>query len=154
MDKHYNDTVLNQHIQRHILGLIPSKVPKYIKEIVPNEIWETMSDDIKKDVDELYTVYYHEQWTATSLMACRLLENTLAIHIEEDLKEKEPKNIGGSIKILEQRNYPKSLTDKLDEYREKRNDLMHGIKRASAAEAKELVGYSMSLCVQIHNIKP
>ena len=99
MDKHYNDAELNRYIQQHILGLIPSKVPEEIKEIVPKEIWETMNNDIKKDVDELYTVYYYEQWTATSLMACRLLENTLAIHIEEDLKEKEPRNIGDSIKI-------------------------------------------------------
>ena len=151
---HYNEDLLNQHIKQKIIGLRPSEVPENIQDLVPDKIWNSMIKDIQKDIDELYMVYFCKQWTATSLMACRLLENSLDIHVTYDLNEDEVRNIGDAIKKLEKKGYSKTLIKELHEYREKRNDFMHGVRRASPAEAKDLVGYVMSLCLHIHNIEP
>lgn len=87
-------------------------------------------------------------------MAGRLLENVLKIHIEHDLKEEAVTNIGNAIKKLEEHNYDPSLLKKLNTYKEKRNNFMHGIKRAGSGETKDWVVDVISITMSIHNIKP
>ena len=87
-------------------------------------------------------------------MAYRILENVLKVHVAYDLKENDISNIGIAIKKLEEHNYEASLIKKLKEYRDHRNNYMHGNKRAGAGEAKNLVVDVMSIAMHIHNIKP
>lgn len=154
MALHYKSAKLNKHIESYIEGITPSKIPEDISSLFLEKIWDTMNKDIQKDTEELFEVYFIHQWTATSLMAGRLLENVLKIHIEHDLKEESVTNIGNAIKKLEEHNYDPSLLKKLNTYKEKRNNFMHGIKRAGAGEAKNLVVDVISITMSIHNIKP
>ena len=154
MALHYKSAKLNKHLESYIEGITPNQIPENISSLFLEKIWDTMNKSIQKDVKELFAVYVIHQWTATSLMAGRLLENVLKIHIEHDLKEEAVTNIGNAIKKLEKHNYDPSLIKKLNAYKEKRNNLMHGIKRAGAGEAKNLVVDVISITMSIHNIKP
>jgi len=153
MALHYKSAKLNQHIESKIEGITPSKIPEDISSLFLEKIWNTMNKNIQKDVEELFNVYFYQQWTATSLMAGRLLENVLNIHIKDDLKEEPVNNIGNAIKKLEEHKYDSSLLKKLNTYKDKRNDFMHGIKRAGAGEAKKFVVDVISITMSIHNIK-
>jgi len=153
MALHYKSAKLNKHIESHIEGITPSKIPEDISSLFLENIWDTMNKNIQKDVEELFEVYFIHQWTATSLMAGRLLENVLKIHIEHDLKEEAVTNIGNAIKKLKEHSYDPSLLKKLNTYKEKRNNFMHGIKRAGSGEAKEFVVDVISITMSIHNIK-
>lgn len=154
MALHYKSKTLSKHLVSCIEGITPSKIPEDISSLFLEKIWNTMDKSIQNDIVELFEVYYIHQWTATSLMAVRLLENVLKIHIEDHLKEKAVTNIGNAIKKLEEHNYDPNLIKKLNECKEKRNDFMHGIKRAGAGEAKDLVSDVISITMSIHNIKP
>lgn len=154
MALHYKEKYLAKHLRDHIEGITPSKIPEDISSLVPQKIWETINTSIQKDINELFKVYSYQQWTATSLMASRLLENVLKVHVEYDLNEDSIKNIGEAIEKLKDHKYNSHLLKKLDEYREKRNSFMHGHERASSLDAKESVIFAMSIAMQIHNIKP
>lgn len=154
MALHYKSAKLDKHIESNIEGITPNKIPEDISSLFLQNIWDTMNESIKKDVKELFEVYFIQQWTATTLMAGRLLENVLKIHIEHDLKEEAVTNIGNAIKKLENHNYDPNLIKKLNAYKNKRNDFMHGIKRAGAGEAKNFVVDVISITMSIHNIKP
>lgn len=155
MNLHYKSSWLQNHINSNIVGIVPSRIPDEISSIVPEKIWNTMHKEIQKDLEELFNVYYYQQWTATSLMACRILERVLKIHVECDLKANAVMNIGDAIKEVKKSKYFDSNSIKeLYDYQEQRNSFMHGNKRASGAEAKDLVGYVMKIAMRIHNIKP
>ncbi len=153
MALHYKSKKLNHIIESDLVGIVPSTVPEDISTLVPEKIWNTINQDIKKDIDELFNVYCYQQWTATALMAYRIFENVLKKHVEDHLKESNIINIGIAIQKLEEHNYEASLIKKLKEYRDHRNNYMHGNKRAGADEAKNLVVDVMSIAIHIHNIK-
>lgn len=153
MALHYKSEELNKHIESYVEGITPNKIPEDISSLFLEKTWNTMNKDIQKDIKELFEVYYTNQWTATSMMAGRLLENVLKKHIERNLKEETVNNIGNAIKKLEEHKYDSSLLKKLNIYKDKRNDFMHGIKRAGAGEAKEFVVDVISITMRIQNIK-
>jgi len=140
MALHYKQKTLKNHIKSNIAGIIPSDIPEDISSLFLEKIWNTMNKDIQKDVKELFKVYSIQQWTATSLMAYRLLENVLRIHIQHDLKKESIKSIGDAIKILKDYKYDPSLIKELRKHQERRNDFMHGNIRAGAGEVKKLSG--------------
>ncbi|MCK5677842.1 MAG: hypothetical protein KAH72_05140 [Flavobacteriaceae bacterium] len=154
MALHYKQKILKNHIESNIVGIVPSNIPEDISSLFLEKIWNTMNKDIQKDVKELFKVYSIQQWTATSLMAYRLLENVLSIHVEYNLKEESIKSIGDTIKILKDHKYDPGLLNELRKHQEKRNDFMHGNIRAGAGEVKKLVSDIMSIALNIHNIKP
>ncbi len=155
MALYYKQKTLKNHIESNIAGIVPSDIPEDISSLVPEKIWDTMHKSIQKDVQESYNVYRYQQWTATSLMAYRLLENVLRIHVKYDLKEEGTiNNIGDAIKILKKQKYDDTLLKELREYQEKRNEFMHGHIRAGAGEVKKLISDIMSITLNIHNIKP
>ena len=153
MHSYYNKAKLAENIESNFADLTPSKIPKDISSLILDEIWNAMHDSIQKDVKELFKVYACQQWTATSLMAMRLLENALKIHLECDLKEKSIKDMGDAIKKLEKHKYDFNLLVRLREYKEERNNLMHGNIRAGANDAKRLVVDIMTIVMSIHNIR-
>lgn len=153
MPLYIKQKVLENHIKEHIESIVPSKIPKEISSLFPPSIWDTMSDNIQKDIKELFKVYEYQQWTATTLMASRLLENILQVHVEYDLKEDTIKNIGEAIEKLNKHYDNTDLLTELDHYRIKRNNFMHGHERASSSEAKETVVFVISKTLQIYNIK-
>lgn len=153
MPLYIKQRVLENHIKEHIESIVPSKIPKEISSLFPQVIWDTMSDNIQKDIKELFKVYQYQQWTATTLMASRLLENILKVHVEFDLKKDTIKNIGEAIEILKKHKYDNVLLKDLDNYRIKRNNFMHGHERASSSVAKESVVFVISKTLQIYNIE-
>jgi len=154
MALHYKSAKLHQHIKDYIEGITPNKVPEDISSLFLDKIWDTMNQNLQKDIKELFEVYFIRQWTATALMAGRIFENVLKIHIEYDLKENTVTNIGNAIKILEKHNYDSVLINELNNFKEKRNNFMHGIKRAGSEDAKKFVISVVSVTMSIHNIKP
>ena len=153
--KTYIDTDrLIQHIEDKIRPLKPNEIPENIADIIPGDVWNAMSDYIRKDIQEMYNVYYNEYWTATSLMAYRILEYSLQIHIEEDLHHDDSNTLKNAIDYLRYHKYPESIVNQLDECRLMRNKFMHGEKRASSADAKFIVGYTMLILLQIFNMIP
>jgi len=154
MALHYKSAKLNKHFESYIEGITPTQIPEDISELFLEKIWNTMNESVKKDVKELFEVYRIKQWTATALMAGRLLENVLQIHIQYDLQEEGVASIGKAIEILTEHDYDPILLEQLNLYKEQRNNFMHSIKRAGSGEAKNLVVDVISITMSIHNIKP
>lgn len=154
MALHYKLAQLNKHIESNIEGIVPSTTPEDISSIFQEKIWDTMHKSIQKDVEELFKVYSIHQWTATSIMAVRLLEIVLKVHLNHDLKEENINSMGDAINKLKDHNYDPSLLKELNIYKEKRNSYVHGNIRASAGEAKELIVVITAITMIIHNIKP
>ncbi len=153
MPLHIKQKVLENHIKEHIESIVPSKIPKEISSLFHQEIWDNMSNNIQKDIKELFKVYQYQQWTATTLIASRLLENILQVHVESHLEEDTVKNIGEAIEKLKKHYDDTDLLKDLDNYRIKRNNYMHGHERAGSSEAKESVVFVISKIMQIYNIK-
>ncbi len=146
----YKSAILNKHIIDKIEGISPNMIPNDISTLILPKIWKNMHISIQKDIKELFEVFYIQQWTSTSLIAMRLLERTLCTHLECDLKEDGVNGLGDAIQKLNKHNYE---TVKLNEYREKRNSLMHGHIRASSKDTKELVNYVMQIVLHVFNIE-
>ncbi|GMO38153.1 MAG: hypothetical protein Ta2F_14270 [Termitinemataceae bacterium] len=154
MEQHFKYESLMKYCDEKFGDIKPKTVPDDISELVPQEIWNTMTKDKQKDLQETFGCYACEFWTATLLMIYRVLEESLRVHVEYDLKEKEVKNIGEIIDILRQHDYNENFLKKLEYYKDERNSFMHGKKRASPNEAKNMLGYLMSIVLEIYNIKP
>jgi hypothetical protein len=134
-----------KYIGDKFVDLKPNNIPDNVSEIVPEKIWNNITKDVQKDIQEMFDTYYNELWTATLLMAYRILEEVLRVYVEYDLNENEVKNIGESIRILREKSYNENLINDLQSCREERNNLMHGKKRASSADAKRMIGYIIEL---------
>jgi hypothetical protein len=132
----------------------PKDIPDDISSLIPNEIWNTITKDTQKDLQETFGCYSFKFWTATLLMVYRVLEEVLRVHIVYDLKDNFPQNIGEIIDILRKKNYDENFLHNLELYKEDRNSFMHGKKRASPQEAKNMIRYLMSIVLWIYNIKP
>lgn len=158
MEYFYEQDSLMKYIDEKFMDLRPNNIPENVSEIIPEKIWgnitKNIQKDIQKDIQEMFDSYYNELWTATLLMVYRILEQVLRVHVEYDLNENDIKNIGEAIKILKEKNYNENLINNLQNCREERNNLMHGKKRASPSDAKRMIGYIMSIVLQIYNIKP
>lgn len=154
MALHYKKAKLMEHIKSNLEQITPSNIPVDISSLFLPKIWDTLNESIKKDINELFNSYYYKLWTATSLMAYRIFENVLKVHINHDLKEDPAIDITDAIKKLEKHKYDTDLIETLYELKEYRNSFMHGNTRASTQEAKESIVKVISLAMNIHNIKP
>ena len=154
MALHYKKAKLNEHIKSNLEQITPSTVPEDISDLFLPDIWDTIHVSIQKDINELFDAYYYKLWTATSVMAYRIFENVLKVHIEHDLKEEPAIDITDAIKKLENHKYDTNLIHTLYKLKEYRNSFMHGNTRASTQEAKESIIKVMSLAMNIHNIRP
>jgi hypothetical protein len=154
VEQHFNYNSLMEYCKEKFGDIKPKQIPDNISELIPEEIWNTMTKGKQKDLQETFGCYYCEFWTATLLMVYRVLEEALRVHVEYDLKEKEVKNIGEIIAVLNRHNYNKDFLDDLENYKEERNDFMHGKKRASPNEAKIMLYQLMRIVLWIYNIKP
>jgi len=150
----YKKAIIDKHIENEVIDLKPTEIPEDISSVFLKKIWETINSDIQKDIKELYTAYRHQLWTATSLMAYRILENILKVHIESDLKKEKVNSITSAIKVLKENKYDSDLLKNLSEYKDERNEYMHGNKRAGAGDVKKMIGDIISITMHIHNIKP
>ena len=150
----YKKAKLIEHIKSNLEQITPSNIPKDSSSLFLPKIWNTINESIKKDINELFRAYGYRLWTATSLMAYRIFENVLKVHIEHDLKEEPAIDITEAIKKLEKHKYDPNLIKILYELKEYRNSFMHGNTRASTQEAKDSIIRIMSLAMNIHNIKP
>jgi hypothetical protein len=149
----YDRDELIKFINENYSDIRPHNVREKSPDKVFPEIWGRMAKFYQKEILELLTVYEVEQWTATMLMACRILESTLRLHVEEDLNACEVNNMQEAITIMEDNNYGEAFIKRLNDYKEERNSYMHGLKRAGSAEAKEMVNYFLSIFLQIFNIQ-
>jgi len=151
----YKKAKLTEHIKSHLEQISPANIDENnISFMFLPKIWDTINTSIKKDINELFRAYSFGLWTATSLMAYRIFENVLKVHIVHDLKEEPAMDLNDAIKRLEKHNYDTNLIKILYELKEKRNSFMHGNTRASTQDAKESIVKVMSLAMNIHNIKP
>ena len=151
----YKKAKLMEHIKSNLEQITPSNIDeKNISSLFLPKIWDTINESIKKDINELFRAYGLGLWTATSLMAYRIFENILKVHINHNLKEEPAIDITDAIKKLENHKYDTNLIKTLYELKEYRNSFMHGNTRASTQEAKESIVKVMSLAMNIHNIEP
>ncbi len=154
MALHYRKAKLTEHIKSNLEQITPSNIPDDISSLFLPKIWDTINESIKKDINELFSAYNYKLWTATSVMAYRIFENVLKVHIVADLKEEPAIDITDAINKLENNKYDFDLLKILYELKENRNSFMHGNTRASTQEAKDSIIRIMSLAMNIHNIKP
>ena len=151
MKMHYDIEWVKKQASEIFDHLRPNESPDRVGELIPQKIWNSMDSMIQKDIQEMLNVYYHTQWTATCLMAYRILESAREIHIRVDLKENEVLNLGQAIETLKEREYPEPLIEKLQVCRQARNEFMHGVKRASSEDARDILGYVMMVVLQVYN---
>jgi len=154
MEQYFDYDSLMRYCDEKFGDIKPKNVPEDISELIPPEIWNTITKENQKDIQETFDAYHYELWTATLLMVYRVLEETLRVHIEYDLKKDEVKNFGEIIDVLKEEKYNDNFIKNLEHYKEERNDFMHGKKRASPNEAKKMLRYLMSIILWIYNIKP
>lgn len=154
MEQYFNYESLMKFCDENFGDIKPKEIPDDISSLIPKEIWNTMTRDKQKDLQETFGCYSCEFWTTTLLMVYRVLEESLRVHVTYDLKKQTPQNIGKIIDILRDNNYNSSFIENLEHYKEDRNNYMHGLKRASPQEAKKMIGYLMSIVLWIYNIKP
>ncbi|GIT99700.1 hypothetical protein TSL6_02070 [Sulfurovum sp. TSL6] len=150
----YKKAKLIEHIKYNLEQITPSNIPEDISSLFLPKIWDTINESIKKDINELFRSYGFRLWTATSLMAYRIFENVLKVHIKHDLKGEPAIDITDAIKKLEKHKYDPNLIKTLYELKEDRNSFMHGNIRASTQKAKESIVKVISLAMNIHNIRP
>jgi len=134
----YDYLLLCRNCFRNLIQTINTLRPSDVHDltdIFPSYIIETMDDFLQKDLNEALNCIAFELWTATVLMCSRILESSLKIHLNHDLKcEKDFSSIGECITALDAY-YPPEFTDHLNKLRELRNDAMHGEKRFSSESA-------------------
>jgi hypothetical protein len=153
MEYIYDRDELLKFINENYSDIKPSDVVERCPSKVFPKIWERMSKYYQNEIFEMLAVYEIEQWTATMLMACRILESTLRLHVEEDLNASDINNMHESIKIMEENHYGEAFLNRLTELKDERNSYVHGLKRAGSAEAKEMVNYVLSIFLQIFNMR-
>jgi hypothetical protein len=153
MEYIYDRDELLKFINENYSDIKPHDVTERCPSKVFPKIWEQMSNYYQKEILEMMAVYEAEQWTATILMACRILESTLRLHVEEDLNASDINNMHESIKIMEENHYGEAFLNRLTELKDERNSYVHGLKRAGSAEAKEMVNYVLSVFLQIFNMR-
>jgi hypothetical protein len=154
MEQHFNYDSLMEYCKEKFGDIRPKQIPDDISELIPEVIWNTMTKDKQKDLQETFGCYSCGFWTATLLMVYRVLEEALRVHVEYDLKEHEVKSIGEIITVLTEHGYNRDFLDDLEKYKEERNDFMHGKKRASPNKAKIMLYQLMRIVLWIYNIKP
>jgi len=154
MEQYFNYESLMRYCDEKFSDIKPKNVPEDISTLIPTEIWDTITKEKQKDIQETFDAYHYELWTATLLMVYRVLEETLRVHIEYDLEKDEVKNFGEIIDVLKEENHNDNFIKNLEYCKEERNVFMHGKKRASPSEAKKMLGYLMSIILWIYNIKP
>jgi hypothetical protein len=153
MEYIYNRDELLKFINENYSDIKPRDVADKCPSKIFPKIWECMSKYYQKEILEMLAVYEAGQWTATVLMACRILESTLRLHAEEDLNASDVNNINESIQVMEENHYGEAFLTRLTELKDERNSYMHGLKRAGAAEAKEMVNSVLSVFLQIFNMR-
>ena len=155
MPLHHKKSKLIEHMKSNLEQITPSNIDENnISFLFLPKIWDTINASIKKDINELFRAYGFGLWTATTLMAYRIFENVLKVHIVHDLKEESAIDITDAIKKLEKHKYDPNLIKTLYELKDVRNSFMHGNKRASPQNTKESIVKVMSLTMNIYNIKP
>jgi hypothetical protein len=153
MEYIYDRNELLKFINENYSDIKPRDVAERCPSKIFPKIWEPMSKYYQKEILEMLAVYEAKQWTATMLMACRIFESTLRLHVKEDLNSSDINNMHESIKIMEENNYGEAFLNRLTELKDERNLYIHGLKRAGAAEAKEMVNYVLSIFLQIFNMR-
>ena len=153
MPLQYKKSELLEHIKLNIRKITPKNIQEDISSLFLPEIWNSINEDIRKDINELFSAYSHSLWTATSLMAYRIFENVLKVHIIYDLKDESVKYISDAINILEKHKYDTYLLNTLRNLKDHRNNFMHGKIRASPQEAKKSIMDVMLLTMSIHNLR-
>jgi hypothetical protein len=153
MEYIYDRDELLKFINENYSDIKPRDVIERCPSKIFPEIWEHMSNYYQKEILEMLAVYEAEQWTATMLMACRILESVLRLHVKEDLNASDINNMHESIKIMEENHYGEAFLNRLIELKDDRNSYVHGLKRAGSAEAKEMVNYVLSVFLQIFNMR-
>jgi hypothetical protein len=154
VEQHYTYESLMQFCKEKFGDIKPSQVPDDISELIPEKVWNTMTSDKQKDLQETFGCYSCEFWTATLLMVYRVLEEALRVHVEYDLQEKAVQNLGEIIDILRNHDYNEDWLKDIENYKEERNNFMHGKKRASPVQAKNMIYQLMRIVLWIYNIKP
>jgi hypothetical protein len=105
MECFYEHDLLMEYVGEKYMDLKLNNIPK--------KIWNNITKDIKKDIQEMFDAFYNELWTATILMIYRVLEEVLRVLVEYDLNENKVKNIGEAIKILKEKDYNENLINNL-----------------------------------------
>jgi ADP-ribosylglycohydrolase len=149
----YDRNELLKFINENYNNIKPRDVNEKSPDKIFPKIWDQMSKFYQKEIMEMLYVYEDEQWTATTLMACRILESALRLHVQENLDVSETRNIREAIKIMEKNDYGEAFLNRLNELKEERNSYMHGLKRAGSADAKEMINYVLSIFLQIFNMR-
>ncbi|MBA7524268.1 hypothetical protein ES705_16405 [subsurface metagenome] len=163
MKKHRNGNkdVIIDHFKLHIHvtnvldKLTPSKVKKVeIDTLFPIEIVNSMSDPLKKDINETLKCYANCLWTATTLMCFRILEREIRNYLRKNYNVKDKlESIGACIEQFKKFSTNDTFLNNLERIKDLRNKGMYGEYRFSSEETKELMRTTFSIASWTNNIK-
>lgn len=120
-----------------VLKIKPSTIKiNDISTIIPEILTKRMPDFLVKDFDEMLSCLMRHLWTASVLMAARILESQLKLRIVEDLEiKREPRTISDCLTILTALRFPEWGQKFIDDLRDIRNKAMHSKTRFSSKKS-------------------
>lgn len=144
-----------ENLMEKIDSLKPSTLKDItVEEIFPTEILHGMRKFLKKDILETSACLSQELWTATVLMASRILEIELKTQIKiQSAKHYELADLGQCIRYLESVEYPPTFIELVESLRNLRNDAMHGNSRFSSESAMGIFKTVMKIVAWFYNLE-
>jgi hypothetical protein len=111
-----------------------------------------MTDFILEDINELGFAVQHSLWTAASLMAFRVFEETVVTHVSYDLDiSTNNKNFQKIIGYMS-KTFKQSFVEQLHALRKKRNTGMHPEQRFSKQEVINIIDEVLWILLYVYSI--
>jgi hypothetical protein len=120
----------------------------------PRQVIAYMGDFLEDDLNEMGFCVEHSLWTAAAMMAFRIFEDSVMVHVSEDLKKSTSQlNLKRAIDQLN-KTFTKQFVKQLHSLRKLRNEGMHPEKRFEPNETLEIIGLVIIVVMHVYGIKP
>ncbi|MCO4782712.1 MAG: hypothetical protein KC646_10350 [Candidatus Cloacimonetes bacterium] len=157
---YYTEEELNTYlnnIQRNIPNLLIPRNPysrqPSLLSLFPQICVEVMLDFLIEEINELEACMRGGLWTASTLMAFRIFEDTIHCHVEEDLNIKvDNLNLKSCIDKMKKSCNP-SFVDSLHKLRMIRNKTMHPEERFTKDKALDIILQVCDIVMYVYAIE-
>jgi len=159
MEPIYSEAEINNFSTQLLQILFQPHNPYYgghfnFSECFPETIQRHMTDFITDDLKELGHTVQHSLWTAASLMAFRIFEETVMVHVSIDLNISINNiHLGKAIDHMS-KTFKKSFVEELHKIRKLRNKGMHPEHQFSRQEVIDLIYDILWIFLFVYSIPP
>ena len=133
--------------------------PPRLTDLIPHTLTNSMEKEVIADINELGLCLHHSTsrgvslWTAASMMAFRILEDTARRTVYGDFDIDDAKMSLHQVLEELERVFTGDLVECLQELRQLRNEAMHGEARFSRKRALEIVRISMFVVLMLYSLE-